>query len=346
MIGQSRVLTLRISGSGVRFTLGCVGAVCGLLALAESYARCFPPKDMQAFLGDASPLRGNFSLDADLGVSYRSWEAFRSEHEARLHPFLPFEAPARPGPIWAFFGNSFVQAPGMLADLARELVPSRCVFNLGKNEHLVVRCAQIKLLLEHGMRPERIFIALMPVDMLSLGEQPLETIQVTPQGAMVYRPRQPAHPWAGSLVEHSRLAQIGWFRIGGHRGNPRFAKSTLYERIDEPLLTDLRTLFGSLSRIARAHDVPVTVLLIPAYHQVMFGAPLGFQDVLGALLHEQGFDVFDPRAAFLAAAEPASLFVPDKHFSRRGNELLLDELLVHVCHTDMSTDASIARTNP
>jgi hypothetical protein len=75
------------------------------------------------------------------------------------------------------------------------------------------------------------------------------------------------------------------------------------------------------------------VLLIPAYHQVSAGARFGFQDALAPAFRELGLDTFDPRAAFLAQPDKPGLFIPDLHFSARGNRLLLDELLAHLRQT-------------
>ncbi len=96
------------------------------------------------------------------------------------------------------------------------------------------------------------------------------------------------------------------------------------------MLSDLHQLFGSLARVGRSHEVPVTVLLIPAYHQIRDGASCGFQDTLTPLLRQAGLDVFDPRDAFRAQPDLDGLFIPDLHFSPRGNQILLSELLRHV----------------
>jgi hypothetical protein len=154
--------------------LGGLLAVSFLAGLAELFLRWFPPRDLHAFLGEASPLTGIYRADADFGVSYLSWKAFCRDNAARLGP-LPLSRQDDGRPLWAFFGNSFVQAPGMLADHARAHVPDRRIFNLGRNEHVPLRFAQIKLLLDNGLEPDRLFFNLMPADLLILGEQPLET---------------------------------------------------------------------------------------------------------------------------------------------------------------------------
>jgi hypothetical protein len=303
--------------------------VVSLAGLAEGYLRLFPPRDLHPYLGEESPLTGVFKPDADFTLTYASWEAFHAENADHLREYLPFESRRDGRPLWAFFGNSFVQATGMLGDTARAALPGRRVFFLRKKEILELRLAQIKLLLQYGLRPDHIFVALMPVDVAGIGAQPLATSRVTARGALTYELPHFVPPLDG-LVQHSRVGLAACVRTGWQRGNPHFRTSTLYEGVREPLLSDLRFLFGNLARVAREHNVLVTVLLIPAYHQVRCGASCGFQDTLAAMLRGEGLDVFDPRDAFRAQPDPDGLFIPDRHFSVRGNQILLVELLRHL----------------
>jgi hypothetical protein len=280
-------------------------------------------------IGEESPLSGPFVPDDDFGVTYRSWEAFSDDNAERLRAFGPFDPSSDSRPTWAFFGNSFVQMPGALADTTRAAVGDRRVFNLGRNEHLPVRLAQIRFLLEQGLAPERVVMVLMPLDTGMLGWQPLETWQVTSSGAITFRPRLPDGP-AAPLVAHSRLGLTAWVRAGRHRGHPWFHPRQLNEGIPEPLLRDLRYLFANLARSALRHHVPVTVILIPSHEQVMGRARCGFQDDLTPVLRGLGYDVLDPRQAFATHPDRPALFLPDKHFTPEGNRMLLGELLRHV----------------
>jgi hypothetical protein len=133
-------------------------------------------------------------------------------------------------------------------------------------------------------------------------------------------------------VQHSRLALTGWCRTGLQRGDPRFDRRTLSSGIGEPLWGDTCRLFGNLARVTRAHQVPVTVILIPSYYQAVEGEGFAFQDKLGPMFRALGFDLLDPRDAFCRHPAPASLYLPDKHLTPEGNRLLLAELLAHV-HT-------------
>ena len=311
------------------FAAGALLATGLLMSLAEGYARFFPPVDLYPFLGDASPAHGIYKADPDFRVTYKSWDAFHEDNLARLNLYLPFSKFA-PGPrLWAMFGNSFIQAPGMLADHARVLAPDHCIFNLARNENLLLRLAQIKMLLEEGMQPERIFIELMPVDLAVLGEEPLTTVQVNSAGALGYKPHLPAGP-AGLLVGHSRLAFTAWTRTGRHKGNREFDRRALYSGLHPRLYADVAELFGNLAQILQSHNVPVTILLIPSFDQVVGTASFGFQDQLAALFRSQGYDVIDPRLPFRRHADPASLYIPDKHLSNAGNILLTSQILDHL----------------
>src|SRR5262245_23523646 len=103
-----------------------------LLGAGEAFLRAFPPADFRPYLGDDSGLAGPFRADERYGVQYRSWQAFEQAHPGRP---TRIESPR----CWAMFGNSFVHMQGMLADTTREALPSRPVYNLGRNEPLPVR---------------------------------------------------------------------------------------------------------------------------------------------------------------------------------------------------------------
>src|SRR5437899_2237813 len=137
------------------FAAGAAAVALLLLGAAEAFLRAFPPADFRPYLGDDSGLAGPFRADDRFGVQYRSWQAFKEAHPGRA---TRIESPR----CWAMFGNSFVHMEGMLADTARAALPDRPVFNLGRNEPVYVRAAQVELLLGHGERPERVFFVLLP----------------------------------------------------------------------------------------------------------------------------------------------------------------------------------------
>ena len=75
--------------------------------------------------------------------------------------------------------------------------------------------------------------------------------------------------------------------------------------------------------------MPVTVLLIPNREQIVGKSKFALQDSMIALCREQGLDWFDARNVFASVTEKQTIFLPDWHFTPRGNELLLSALLDH-----------------
>lgn len=308
--------------------LTATAVIIAFALMGELFLRTFPPKDLQPYLGEQSPLTGSYAPDPEFGVTYRLWEAFCADNAERLAEYLPLDRAADSRPIWAMFGNSFVQAPGMLADTARAGVPDRRIFNLGRNESISIRFAQARELLEHGLAPERVIVELMPLDTWGLARSPLASFQVTARGALTYRPRMPPGP-AGWLVDHSRLALTAWMRTNNHVAHPLLKASSMLSGLSPEHTADVRQLFAGLAHACHHHGVPVTVVLIPTYDQVQQGAPFGFQDGLTPVLRDLGIDVCDPRTAFCAYPTKPALFILDKHFSPTGNAILLAELLRH-----------------
>jgi hypothetical protein len=142
------------------------------------------------------------------------------------------------------------------------------------------------------------------------------------------------------------VAKATWFRAGYHRGNQNFHKRTLSERVEEPMLGDIRHLFAGLARVTREPRVPVTIIFIPSYEQIMRRVGFGVQDTLGPLLRQQGYDVFDPRDAFGPKPERDALFMPDKHFTGLGNNIVVARLLDHLLVQQGTAPASQRATEP
>jgi hypothetical protein len=304
---------------------GCLLAVAGLLGGAEWFVRVFPPSEIQVYLGDDSPLAAQFVADDRFGARYPNDRALIADNPLTLGHTTPAEL--GDGRAWAFFGSSFaflfVQSAEPKVAAAHRLV------TLDRREPFIVRLAQVRALLEAGFRAERIFLLLLRVDMDELGRQPLDTHQVNSRGARTFEPRWPPGV-LGPVCQQSRLALVGWARVGGIAGNPDYDRHRLHRRLDEPLASDLRRLFGNLARLSRDHGVPITVMLLPEWGSVVRGRGFGFQDGLAPMLRDVGIDVFDPRKAFARHAQPAVLYAPDKHLSDAGNRLMWTELLRHL----------------
>jgi hypothetical protein len=311
--------------SRLAFWAGILAALLAVAAAGEVYLRFFPPPDLRPYLGDCSPEAGSLAADPTFGVDYRSWDDFAGDNAARLAAYLPLAGDGRP--TWALFGSSFIQAPGMLGDTARDALPGVRIFYLGRNETVPVRFAQARQLLAHGLRPERLVVALMPGDVAPLARHPLDTWHVTPRGAVTFRLPAPPGPLA-ALADASALASTAWIRAARPAGLDIHLRR-LRDHVPLCLVADLDRLLGGLACAARDHGVPVTVLLIPTFEQVTRGQRPVFQDAVLPLALRHGLDVCDVRADFLAETEKPGLFLPDKHFSPRGNRVLLAALLRH-----------------
>ena len=315
-----------------RFVLGLLAGITVPLILAEAYVRYHPPTDMQPFLGDSSDLTGCYRADPEIGANYAAFEDFRTDYSARLAALGALDD-ARP--TWLWFGNSFVQAPGMLGDTAQAAMPKVRMFYLQRNERPWLLIAQMRALLEHGLHPQRIIFALLPVDAVSLCKQPLESIHVNSHGAITTRLRMPAQPF-DVLLRHSQLATLAWIRSGRHVWNPGFRMSQISDTLPPPLPDDLRQLVSVIGGLSRKHGVPVTVLLIPNREQIIGKSKFALQDSMIAMCREQGLDWFDARNVFAGVQEKQTLFLPDWHFTPRGNDLLLAALLGHFNETKLA----------
>ncbi|MBN9122668.1 MAG: hypothetical protein J0I06_26565 [Planctomycetes bacterium] len=310
---------------------GFVVAFAAVLAAGELYLRSAAPADLAEFLPE-SDRTGPFRADPKYGVRYRSLDALAADNRVRFDLYRPLLDRPHPAPTWAFFGSSFVQAPGMLADTTSVLVPQRVTFALGKNEVFPVRFAQAELLLDSGLNPQRVFLVVIPLDVYTFAQHGLDQHRATPGGALAYEPRLP--PVGGALVRNSRLALKGWTRTTLHQNRPFYPSQALFDRVDPAVRADVRTVLGHFAGAAARHRVPVTVVLLPAHEQVCRGAGFAVQDALAEDARAVGFDVCDVRGAFLAWPDKPGLFIPDKHFSAAGNRLLLATIVSHLKATD------------
>ena len=332
---------LVLTGVGFAVALGAV------LLIGEAYARLWPPRDVREHFGQGAPRSGIYRPDAQLGADYRSYDEFRSENAARLAALGPF---ASANPTWLFFGNSFAQAPGMMADTARRMRPDRRIFNLGRNVDLHVRAAQARQLLAAGLKPERIFFVLLPLDAVYVGRRPLSFIAVSPEGAITTRPRWPDPPWT-AVVRDSRLAAIAWLRSGRADGDPGFDSRKVAAAPSARVRGDLARILAHLAETSRRYGVPVTIVVLPNREQIFGREGFGFQDAMRELSRDAGFDFYDARAPLVEVDDKRGLFLPDWHFNERGNTLVMQALLVHLrngasqasCHHELHVTMSFAQ---
>ncbi len=310
---------------------GLVSAVAAVFAVGELYLRVAPPGDLAPYLPQSDRV-GPYRNDPKYGVQYRSLDALSADNPGRFEVYRPLLTYPYPPPTWAFFGSSFAQAPGMLADTAREFVPQRLTFNLAKNEPVPVRLAQAEFLLDNGLRPERIFLVVIPLDVYTFAQHGLDQLHATEGGAIAYTPRLPRV--GGDAIRHSRLALKGWTRTTLHLNRPFFPASALHDRVDPAVRADMRTVLGHFAAATARHRVPVTLVLLPSYEQVCRGARFAVQEALTEDARALGLDVCDACAPFRAWPDKPALFIPDKHFSATGNRLLLAAILEHLKATD------------
>lgn len=310
------------------------GAAAGLLVLllgGEALLRLAPPDDLRPFLGAQSGLVGPYAPDPVLGAGYRSYETFAQDYAQRLRQ-LAEENAGRP--VWAMFGNSFLQARGMLGDTAQLALPDHQMFFLKRNEPYYLRVAQLRLLLDHGLRPERVVFFVLPIDMLGIALDPSTSVEVTPGGAIGQRIHGP--DVLIRLLASSRLALTAWTRSGRHRLLPGYRGEDVLETPPALVTDELDKLFGEVASTAARHRVPVTLVFIPNREQVFGDGRTAPEDAYRAVAQRFGMDFLDTSPAFAAESDKSGLFIADGHFSERGNQVLLAALLAHLDLADQT----------
>ena len=216
----------------------------------------------------------------------------------------------------------------MLGDIAQHDRPDIRMFYLRRNSELPLQIAHLRLLLETGLKPERVILEVLPIELVSLLEQPLATMSVNSRGAIVYRWRPPPEPF-NHLMQSSRLALLVWVRSGRAAGNPSFRPSRLTEELPASLKQDLAAIFRVVGRLSHQFHVPVTVLLLPNREQILGSAGYAPQDCQRELCRANTVDCLDTRDLFKNESDKLSLFLPDWHFSDKANRRVLDALYQH-----------------
>lgn len=309
-----------------QFGLGLLLGLAAPVAIGEAYLRVQPPSDIHLYLGEQSPLRGPFRPDPVLGAAYASYDTFHESYAKRLDELGPLQSTQ---PTWLFFGSSFVQAPGMLGDTMRALRPAERIFYLQRNEPPHVRIAQLRLLLEQGLRPRRVFFVLLPLDISVYGTTPLSMINATSKGAAIERVRLPEAPLR-AVVERSRLALAAWVRSGRHRANPSFRPTHVRSGLSAQHAGDWRRLLDEIGNLSRRFETPVTLVLVPDRDQVFEGRAQEPQQTMAQIGRLAGLDVLDVKEPFLSATDKRSLYLPDWHYTPRGNAILAAAIIEHI----------------
>ncbi|MGD9913722.1 MAG: hypothetical protein AB7S80_06535 [Rhizobiaceae bacterium] len=306
--------------------LGIVVGVVAMLAAGEVYLRLVPPTDLRPFLIDSLSETGPYVADPVIGADYRSYDALHALYVERLDELAAANAGR---PVWMLFGNSFVNARGMLGDTAQARIASTQFVYLRRNEILALRVAQFRRLLEHGERPVRVVFTFVPLDLHGIALHAPADLAVNAGGALGRRNHAPSFLPAW-FWENSRLSLAAWTRSGRNSTFPGYRAVDVMRPQPPAMATELDRIFGEIARLAGAYGVAATIVAIPNREQVMGDPNRVAQDALSVAATRAGLDYVDTTAAFTGQAEPQDLFIADGHFNDRGNAILLDALLAHL----------------
>jgi hypothetical protein len=294
------------------------------LAAGEAYVRFLPPADLKPYLGDSYSRSGVYRADPLLRVDYRSAnDLVPSDGTPRLADLKPLNTER----TWLFFGVSF--AGGMARWAGQSLPSHRVLFFREIGDEFHMRVAQARLLLENGLRPERMFFPVIPIEFARYVLRPLSWVDVNRHGAITYRVRMPGWP-LDALLEHSWLARVAWIRSKLHLASPTYRLSRITEAVPQTVLDDFDLMLGALGELSRKHQIPVTIVLLPDRRQILGSSNFELQNKMSTLAKKAGLDVFDPRAVFLDYPDKRAMYLPDWHYTSLGQGLLFDALMAHL----------------
>jgi hypothetical protein len=205
----------------------------------------------------------------------------------------------------------------------------RILFFREVNDRLHMRVQQARMILDYGIKAERMIFVLIPLEIARYTETPLSFVNVNEGGAVTYSVRMPPQPF-DRIVRNSRLALVGWVRARRHNALPNFRLSTITENVPETVRNDFRLMFGELGKLSREKGVPVTIVILPDRRQVLNdGSSYAMQKTMTALAQESGIDIYDPVELLRAQPDRRALFVPDWHYTEAGYELVVKGLNEH-----------------
>jgi hypothetical protein len=331
---------IKADGKGrFRFAIGVAIGLVVPLIFGEVYARLYPPADIQEYLGDDSPLTGIYRPDPVLGVDYRSIDDYRPFEAPPFSEIRPLNVPR----TWLFFGNSFARG---MSVTAREALPShRILFFREAKDRLHMRVAEARMLLAHGLKPERMIFTLISGEVAAYVKLPLASVYVNRGGAITYRVRMPPAPWDRLLV-HSRLALMAWIHSGLYQAIPRFRPTQITETVPEIVVDDFHRMLNAIGELSRQYEIPATVVIFPDRHQILTeGSRFAMQQTLVALCREAGLDVYDPSPLLLSYPDKKALYLPDWHYTDLGNKMIFADFLAHLEATGAQKTTGL-RTSP
>jgi hypothetical protein len=315
------------NGARLRLVAGILAGLLLPLFAAEYYVRLKPPHDLEPYLGDFGKA-GIYRPDPILRVDYRSIDDYTPFEAPRLADLKPLNTEQ---PTWLFFGNSF--AGGLSGSARAQLRSHRVLFFREVKDELHMRIAQLRLLLENGLKPERVFFTIIPIEVARYVIRPLDWVYVNRQGAISSKYNSPGEP-INTVLEQSWLARLAWVRSKLHLADPTYRMSRITESVPATAIEDFRTLFNALGEVSRKHGVPVTVVTLPDRRQILGESSFALQEQLSALIKSARLDKFDPSEVFLAYSDKRAIFLPDWHYTPIGSKLLLEALLKHLARPE------------
>lgn len=306
-----------------KFLGGLAAGVLVLLAAGEAYLQFRPPENIRQFLDGDPSLKGAYRGDPVLRMDYRSPALYQPAEAPKLAA-IPKESSK---PTWMFFGVSFGKG---IAETADRIMPShRILFFREINDRLNMRIQQARMILDYGIRAERLIFVLIPLEIARYTETPLSYFNVNENGAIVYSVRLPPRP-LDLVIRNSRLAMVAWVRARRHNALPNFRLSTITENVPETVAHDFRVMFGELGRLQREKGVPVTVVVLPDRRQVLYdGSSYTLQTTMASLAQAAGIDLYDPVELLRAQPDRWALYVPDWHYTELGYRLVVKGLNEH-----------------
>lgn len=290
--------------------------------LGEAILRCAPPADLQSYIVDSRHSNGPFSADLTLGVAYRSLQSFEDDYKERT---AELSRTNQGRPVWALFGNSFVQAPGMLGDSAQAELPGKQFYFLRRNEFMQVRVAQFRLLAQLSQKPEQALFVVLPIDLFGIAENPASLTTATASGSLARRMPSMGAGW--HWMDQSRLILAAKVRSSRGELVPGFRAKDVMRPLDPLLATELNQMFREVGNIAAKAKIPVTVVYIPNREQIMGDDSSAPQEAFKTAATYGNLPFLDTTPQFRAEADRVGLLIPDGHFSARGNQVLLAAIL-------------------
>lgn len=309
------------------------GIVVGLLitlTAGEFFARMRPPLNIHEYLGDKSPLRGNFVSDPKHVVRYNADSIF-SLYDLTALSSIPKVASQ---PTWIYYGVSFGWG---IWDASKRLgLPRRLLYFHTVNDRLHMRIAYARKTLEYGIKVDRMIFVLIPLEIARYTETPLASIYVNKNGAVTYRVRE-AIPPLNWIVNNSQLALLGYIRSRLFVWLPFFRLNSITENFPPIVENDFRFMFGQMSELQKEFGVKITVAVLPDRRQVLNdNSNYAMQNAFRKLGQETGIDIYDPVEVLRAQPDRRALFVPDWHYTDEGYQLVARNLAEHLLRLELA----------